>query len=891
MPKYFLFILLIFIQLQIVAQNLGIIPAPQEITMQHGTFIWDSPVFYFEPAIKNTDLLLDELKELPECEPIVSAVPDGRKDRPTIYFQYVKEINAPQFPAQSYRIQISERRILVQAQTDQAFFYAVQSLKQMYRFHYRLYFTKDEMVSLPCCSILDYPALEYRGWMDDISRGPIPTLDFMKEQIRILAEYKLNCFTLYTEHTFKSSKHPYAPQDGLTAAEIRELDAYAKKYYVELIGNQQCFAHFEKILAQPDYAHLADSKCNLNPALEETYRFLDDIIQEESQAYSSIFFNINCDETESLGTGNAAGYVNKIGSNEAYIRHIVKVDNMVKRYGKKTLMWADIVLKDKEIQNRLPKDIGMLVWSYVPADSFTAMINPIRDAGYDFWVVPGISMWSTVFPMMPAYEKNIANMARDGYQSGARGLINTAWNDAGEGLLQNAWHGFAWGAEMSWNPIVQTEPSAAEEERFQRIATFDTNFNFQFFHFYNNENIIADFLRVVPRYQDSDMPEICNFSSLWENDPCHFFPDRLTPDKKQQLKLLRFDLFRTIELEKLILSETAQYEHPEIIYGALYAANRMLYDLMIKNCQFGVYNMRQHPETLPPDARQRLEEDIQDLSLYLKGLQNNFLYFWGLQYRENWRDVDSLKYNILIDKLLDIPQHTFITLHSGEHPALVLETLLHDCPIHYTLNGSTPTASSPVYEAPIPLGQTCVVKTLTVSPEGKEVRNAKVIAVHPGMWAKAEVSAGTYSTYRPEYSGGGSNALFDGEIGSDSYRDGKWQGYQGQDVTVEYHWNQMQKIGKVTVRYLQNFYDWILAPQDIEIYASTDGIEYKLVKKQHFAIEQIQGNHIGTCVIEKLKANTQHLKITIKNPGPLPKEHGAAGAESYIFLDEIIISE
>jgi len=98
-----------------------------------------------------------------------------------------------------------------------------------------------------------------RGWLDDITRGPIQTLDVLKREIRTMAEYKQNWFTLYTKHVFKLEKHPtIAHNDGITAKEIKELSAYAKQYHVELVGCFQSFGHFKNILDIPKYAHLGE---------------------------------------------------------------------------------------------------------------------------------------------------------------------------------------------------------------------------------------------------------------------------------------------------------------------------------------------------------------------------------------------------------------------------------------------------------------------------------------------------------------------------------------------------------------------------------------------------------------------------------------------------------
>ena len=890
--QHFLFlsvgtVLLCLLVVHATAQNCGIIPTPQNVTYTSGFFIWENPKLVFDKSVTNRQILAAEYERLIGKKPDVLERKPGDVSR-TIIFNKINKESSGSFFHDCYLLEIKDMEINISSETEIGLFYGLQSLIQLYRFNYRADFEEWQDVKIPCMKILDYADYQYRGWMIDISRGPIPTMDYLKRQIRTMAEFKLNTLTLYTEHTFVSEAFDYAPADGLTAEQIRELQDFAKDYYVEIIGNQQCFAHFEKILSNPKYEYLADTKYNLNPAIPETYDFLQTLLKEETAAYSSPWFNINCDETESLGTGKAAKYVKKVGASEAYIRHILKVNDIMKSYGKKTMMWADIVLKDKKIQTKLPKDITMLVWSYAPSDSFDGMIKPIKEAGYDFWVVPGVSMWSTVFPIMSSYEKNIANFARDGYRFGAQGLLNTAWNDSGEASLNSVWHAMAWGAEMSWNPIVQTEPAAADKERSKRLATFDTNFNFQFFHFYNDENIIADFLRAVSHYEQSPIGELYTTGSLWNYKPWQFFPENLSEEKLQDIKDERFNTFRTIGLLQLILSEKAQYQNTEIIYNAIYATSRMMTDLMLKRSQFNLYNLYQNPNLASPQAQKAIQNDIEDLRYYLNGLKESYLYLWNECYRPYWRDTILAKYDRLLHQIVTIPEHTIIKTSLKDNKIeLILRTIFNDTPIHYTMDGSEPDTLSPVYRSPITLTENCTVKTLTVSPSVGEVRNEKQVLVHKGIGRLTEVK-GEYSTYRPEYSGGGAFALADGETGSDSYRDGKWQGYQGQDVELLYHWPEATDVSRVVVRYLQNFHDWILAPTDIELYVK-EGTSYTLAAKRHFDVNQIQGNNVGELKMDGLNIRTEDLKVIIQNSGKLPKEHQAPGYDSYIFLDEVII--
>ena len=90
------------------------------------------------------------------------------------------------------------------------------------------------------------------------------------------------------------------------------------------------------------------------------------------------------------------------------------------------------------------------------------------------------------------------------------------------------------------------------------------------------------------------------------------------------------------------------------------------------------------------------------------------------------------------------------------------------------------------------------------------------------------------------------------------------------------------------VSYLHHYTDWILAPQDVELYTTVNGKE-KLVKKLHVKLNQVGGDRLGSIVLTGLKLRTDNLKVVVRNPGVLPSGHSGAGYPSYIFLDEILI--
>ena len=56
----------------------------------------------------------------------------------------------------------------------------------------------------------DFPVLKYRGLQDDLSRGPVSTLEYQKKLIRTLAAYKANIYSPYFEHTQQYASNPLA---------------------------------------------------------------------------------------------------------------------------------------------------------------------------------------------------------------------------------------------------------------------------------------------------------------------------------------------------------------------------------------------------------------------------------------------------------------------------------------------------------------------------------------------------------------------------------------------------------------------------------------------------------------------------------------------------------
>ncbi len=820
------------------SQETGIIPKPQQVEYQQGTFSWSS---------------------------------DSLKNEKRIKTKIVRNISAKENEDQAYVIKISPRKISLQATTEQGLFYARQSLNQIIK--YQNVVTNESEFEIPCMTITDWPALEYRGWMDDISRGPIPTVEFIKEEIRTLAAYKMNFFQLYTEHVFKLESHPdIAPADGLTAQEIKELTEYAKQYHVEFMGNQQCFAHAEKTLRIPFYYNeIGDTKNNFDPSNPKTYKFLEDVFNEVAPAYESEYFNINCDETEGLGSGKAKEYVEKIGKDEAYCRHINKVCDILKRHGKTVMMWGDIIAKDPSMIGKLPEDVQFVVWSYGARDSFTEMLKPFKESGHTFWVATGANCWSTVFPDIQTYMNNIANFARDAYASGAKGLMNTAWDDYGESMFSSTWHSMIWAAEMAWNPGT----GLAYENEFNKL------FEIQYFNkdTENNETVAALY----------NLNEI-NMTFAELNEPLlEFYPDQVSKESLQKFvstKDKSHSIFRKIS--KMIEDGS---RNDDILLCARTAAFR-IYVTECKNIlKTQIFNTLQDPCIENASETKKAMTDFYEKVIALRDMTCRL---WDSESRAYSRDIVEARFDRIIQDINDADKKVFISneLQDGE-PVISLRTIFNDKDIYYTTDGSEPDRNSQLYGGPFAISSSCVVKAISYDENGDSVISERNFLYHKGIGHLKSLNSPA-GNYRPEYSGGGDDALLNGVTGSINYKDGNWQGFYGCDADIELDFGKAEIVNSLTINFMTNPFDWIMMPAKVKVYAfpvdASPDMPDTWVRTFTFDDKvPMTGNNIFTKTLDLKGVKTKYLRVVIENPGVLPAGTPGAGYDSWIFMDEIVV--
>ena len=353
---------------------------------------------------------------------------------------------------EGYRIEPTASGLTVTGVTAEGLFYGTQTAKQLVE-------VSNGHAVLHSATIRDWPALRYRGLDDDLSRGPVPTLDFQKHMIRTLAEYKINLYSPYFEQTMQYASNPLPgfPNGSMSAADARTLVAYAKQFHITIIPEQEAFGHLHHTLVWEQYKDLAETPHGavLAPGQPGSLVLIKQWFSELAAIYPGPFLHIGSDETQDLGLGQTRADVDARGLGGPYLDFLQRIVAALEPLHRKLLFWGDIALTSPDLVKAMPqsfKDSTVAVsWEYNPhPEGFEKYIAPFTKNGYETWVAPGVNNWSRVYPNYTMGLANIQLFLRDGQRLGADGALNTIWNDDGEGLFNQDWYGILYGAAASW---------------------------------------------------------------------------------------------------------------------------------------------------------------------------------------------------------------------------------------------------------------------------------------------------------------------------------------------------------------------------------------------------------------------------------------------------------
>lgn len=333
--KHFLpLLLLLGSNEMLTAQEIALTPQPAHLTVKDGRFEFGNQL-----KAKVTPYQGDSIrmvfesfkKELQEATSIkVSSTQKEAKAR------IILDLN-PQLPAEAYKLNVSKEQVRIEASRPAGFYYALQTLKQlMPRNVMAGVATSDHSQwSLPSVKIEDAPRFEWRGFMLDEGRHFFGK-DEIKRVIDMMAIYKMNRFHWHlTEDQgwrIEIKKYPKLTETGAwrnskvlaygdvkpdgeryggfyTQKDIKEIVAYAKKKFIEIIPeidipghSQAAVAAYPEFLAcDPENKHevwlqQGISTDVINVANPKAMQFAKEVIDELTELFPFNYIHLGGDE-------------------------------------------------------------------------------------------------------------------------------------------------------------------------------------------------------------------------------------------------------------------------------------------------------------------------------------------------------------------------------------------------------------------------------------------------------------------------------------------------------------------------------------------------------------------------------------------------------------------
>lgn len=221
-----------------------------------------------------------------------------------------------------------------------------------------------------------------------------------------------------------------------------------------------------------------------------------------------------------------------------------------------------------------------------------------------------------------------------------------------------------------------------------------------------------------------------------------------------------------------------------------------------------------------------------------------------------------------------------------EDVKIEVRTGLKNEKIYYTLNGKTPDSTSLLYNKPIVITESSLFKTKTYKenwyPSDEVEREylkvkfkiAKISIKYPQRDLYAKVSK-----------------LIDLDKGSDYYKDGNWVGFHN-DLVATLDLGKERTFSQLAAHCLENIDRHVFYPWHIEVYV---GSEINLLKRvgelKLPPSDREIGNKIKSIQIDFDQVNARYIKVIMKTSRSMPKWHARAGQDSYIYLDEIMVTK
>jgi len=172
-----------------------------------------------------------------------------------------------------------------------------------------------------------------------------------------------------------------------------------------------------------------------------------------------------------------------------------------------------------------------------------------------------------------------------------------------------------------------------------------------------------------------------------------------------------------------------------------------------------------------------------------------------------------------------------------------------------------------------------------VRPPGRRTFDRSPTIAHLGVGATVSLATPPSGAYQ----GTGGATLTDGALGTRDHADGRWLGFQGDDLEAVVEVGAPATVGRVSVDVLQQQSAWIFLPLWVEIATSVDGKTWDV--RPRVPLEPNPDPEVRVRMVEAEVGGgpVRFVRVVARNVGRVPDWHPAAGGGAWLFVDEIVV--
>lgn len=221
---------------------------------------------------------------------------------------------------------------------------------------------------------------------------------------------------------------------------------------------------------------------------------------------------------------------------------------------------------------------------------------------------------------------------------------------------------------------------------------------------------------------------------------------------------------------------------------------------------------------------------------------------------------NELEFDMVVDT---IQKEIRVTMDAEKYPA----------EIHYTTDGSTPTASSPIYQEPIVVKDSAkIVAGIFVNGQLQDRVSEQRVDYHKGIGKSIRFNSRLY----PGYMAGGINAIINGYRGGLTYLDQRWQGYTDNlDCVIDL--GEVMDLHQVSSKWMQLTGPGVYQPEKVEVLTSEDGKNFTSQGVIPTTIPQDKSDLTFQEYTFQGNWKARYIQLKAQNP------------KGFIFVDEIVI--